>query len=133
MKPFHVNVNGEPWNPRHAALVPPPKAKREAEAEWHKGWLVVGHRPGECAAAEVARADEIRRWANMSDYELQQALRDRKREPKPWNEEEWRRTGRKHPAHARPFEVPQAAEEMKLLAIRSGWEDVEVTELAKRK
>lgn len=108
------------------------KAQKEAPEEWHKGWIVAGHRPGECAEAEKKRAAEVFFWESLSDEDRSDAMKDGKRAPKPWNEDEWRRMAPKHSLR-RPFAIESAAEEMKLMAERAGWEDVEVTELARRK
>ncbi len=59
--------------------------------------------------------------------------RSRGFKPAPWDEAKWRIAATKKRLRAKPFSIPQAAEEMAELCRRSGFEDVEVIELAKRK
>lgn len=127
----YVNASGTPWAPSDESLRKRPKAKKERPKEWHKGWAVVGHRPGECAEAAARHAEEAAEWAAKTDEQRASALKSGVREPKPWDEERWRRTARKHPLR-KPFEIPQAAEQMAELALRGGWEDVEIIELCQR-
>lgn len=109
-----VNVNGDRIDPHHtpSALAPrPPKPKKDGPAEHHKGWVVVGYEPGLIDRAMAVHAEV---------------------EETPFDLIKWMRHNRKTKVRARPFEVPSAADEMKALAEKAGWQHVEVIELAKR-
>ena len=129
----YVDASGKPWAPSIESLQSRPKAKRERPAEWHKGWVVVGHKPGECEAARRERESQLREWASMTDDARKKAIKDGLREPKPWDEDQWRLRAKKHFGRSRPFEIPAAADDMSALLRRAGWEDVEIIEQAKRK
>lgn len=131
-----VNVHGAPINPYHtpSALSPkPPKAKREAPAEWHKGWAVEGFAPGRIAEAEAIANAAVDEWQALGDAARAEVLKEGRRPPKPWSREDYIRTAKRTRVRTQPFEVVGAADEMAELARRSGWEEVRVVELAKRK
>lgn len=132
----YVNASGQPINPYHtpSALAPkPPKAKKEGPAEYHKGWRVVGYAPGRIAEAEARRRKDIDEWAALDDKTRSKKLAEGLRAPMPWDEEIWRQRNKPTAVRARPFEVVSAAEQLREMALRSGWQYVEVVELAKRK
>ncbi len=105
---------------------PKPRPKRDDEPEYHKGWVVVGHPPGACEAAKVKHKAAQRFYLDMAPAD-RKGLRD----PGLWSEEAWRRT--KKTRLRKPFEIESSADEMAALARKSGWEDVEVIQLTRRK
>lgn len=127
----YVTPSGAAWQPSSAKSGPKPK--REAPEEYHRGWIVVGHEPGECARARAERERAIEEARKMDDAERASAYKTGWREPKPWDEAQWRASARKHKLRSRPFEIESSAEQMAEMARKAGWEDVEVIELAKRK
>ena len=131
-----VNVHGSPINPYHtpSALAPrPPKAKKDAPSEWHKVRAVEGFAPGRIAEAEAIANAAVDEWQALGDAARAEVLKEGRRPPKPWSRDEYVRTARRTRVRTRPFEVVGAANEMAELARRSGWAEVQVVELAKRK
>ncbi len=126
-----VNASGQPWAP--SEIRPKIRPKKEAPEEWHKGFDVVGRDPGACAAAKALRDQECIEWDVMPEDARAKLLKEGKRKPSPWDEAKWRIAAPKKRLRAKPFSIPQAAQEMAELCRRAGFEDVEVTELAKRK
>lgn len=51
--------------------------------------------------------------------------------PKPWDEDFWRRNARKASVRSKPYEILSAAEQCAEMAIKAGWEDVEIVEVKK--
>ncbi len=132
MPPEYVNASGQPWSPSQQKPTRP-KAKKEAPEEWHKGFDVVGRDPGACEAARLKREQERIEWDVMPEDTRAKLLKEGKRKPSPWDEAKWRIAAPKKRLRAKPFSIPGAAQEMAELCRRSGFEDVEVIELAKRK
>lgn len=131
-----VNANGQPINPWHtpSALAPrPPKAQKDGPAEYHKGWRVVGYAPGRIAEAESQRRKDIEEWAALDGQTRSRKLAEGQRAPMPWDEEIWRQRNKPTTVSSRPFGTVSAAEQLREMAQRHGWQYVEVIELAKRK
>jgi len=130
-----VNANGQPINVEAMKLqaIPRRQSKKEAPAEFHKGWRVQGHAPG---AMEQARAESQRLtnlWNSQTELEKAEALRSGDRQPPEWDELKWRRDTRKKPVRSKPYEIPEAAKLCADMATKAGWLDIEVAELKKSK
>lgn len=128
----YVNVYGAPVSITPGG-VSKPKPKREQPAEWHKGWSVEGYPPGTIEAGRVSTEREYAVWQALSGEEQAKRIKAGVRAPKPYSLESWLRKNKPKKLRARPFETPTGAEDMARLAEGSGWERVEVVELAKRK
>jgi len=97
----------------------PKKAKAE-EKSYHNGWRVQGIPPGQLQEAREAR-ERLVRMAEKSGG----------REIKRWDEAHYLMNAKRKPVRSKPFEIPQAAQECKALAEKSGWLRVEIVELKK--
>lgn len=115
----YVNYRGEEIGLVHHEVMKKPK--KEQAAEYHNGWRVQGIPPG---ALEEARNEHRR--ASLAATENGKA-------PKEWDEEHWLMNSKRKPVRSKPYEVPEAAQECKALAEKSGWLRVEVVELKKEK
>jgi hypothetical protein len=82
-------------------------------------------------SAQAWRESEIARWLRMSESDNKAAKARGEREPKPWDEAEWRRTTTKKAVRSKPYEIPSSAEECAALALRAGWLDVETRAITK--
>lgn len=127
-----VNVYGDPVSITPGG-VSKPKPRREQPAEWHKGWSVEGYPPGAIEAGRVSTEREYAAWQALSGEEQAKRIRAGERPPKPYTLEGWLSKNKPKKVRARPFETPTGAKDMAALAAGSGWERVEVVELAKRK
>jgi hypothetical protein len=107
-----------------------PKASSVPETV-HRGWRVLGHPPGAMESAQAWRESEIARWLRMSESDNKAAKGRGEREPKPWDEAEWRRTTTKKAVRSKPYEIPAAAEACAELASRVGWIDIETRAITK--
>lgn len=105
----YVNFRGEAvaLDPtKHAK----PKATKPEKGEYHNGWRVQGVPPGA----------------------LEQARLEQRNNPR-WDEQNWLMNCRRVAVRSKPYEIPQAAQEAKALAEKSGWLRVEVVELKKER
>lgn len=116
----YVNYRGEEIGLVHHEVMK--KSKKEQAAEYHNGWRVQGIPPG---ALEEARADHRRKALLVSKHTGNAA--------KEWDEERWLMNAKRKAVRSKPYEVPEAAQECKALAEKSGWLRVEVVELKKEK
>ena len=97
-----------------------PAPKREAPDRFHKGWKVTG-----------VRLETLNDARAKAEKEAKEA-RDLGRRAKEWNEAQWLANAKGKPIRSKPYEVPQAAEECKALAEKSGlWLRVQVIEIKK--
>lgn len=105
-----------------------PKATRTppVEKSFHKGFRVEGHPPGAMAEAQKVAEAECAAFARQREQG-----RSTGKAPKAWDEATWRRTQKKRPVRAKPYEVPESAELCKTMATKEGWLDVEVREVKK--
>lgn len=104
-----------------------PKPVREQKG-YHKGFRVVGHAPG--AVEEAYHAHE----KAIHDYRKESPARRAEmglKEPKPWDEDFWRRNSKKTPLRSKPYEIYEAAELCAEMAKKDGWEDIEIIEVKK--
>jgi hypothetical protein len=85
--------------------------RKSGPDEFHKGWRVVGLPPGSQQEAEMKC----------------------KLEDKPFNLMHWLMTGRKRSVRAKPYELKDAAQVCADLALKAGWQAVEVRRIAKGK
>lgn len=95
---------------------------------YHKGWRVVGHAQG---AMESARHAHDRAMIEYHDASPKRRAEMGMKEPKPWDEDFWRRNTRKASVRSKPYEILSAAEQCAEMAIKAGWEDVEIVEVKK--
>lgn len=123
-----INIHGSPLNiDRMKATAPKRQVSApDQDAEYHKGFRVMGHPPG---ALESARDDAIKatnRWASMGADTRKQALGDGEREPKPWDEAIWRSEAKLKAVRSKPYELEAGANACATLAAKAGWIDVRV-------
>jgi hypothetical protein len=127
-----VNIHGQ-------TIVPPAATKKaaatrkEAPAEYHKGFRVEGHRPGAMEAARDFQISLCAEWEALPERERPRRLSEGLRPPKPWDEAIWRQRTKPKPVRSKPYEVPEAAEKCAEMARKAGWLDVRVTEVKKEK
>ena len=95
--------------------VPAPRVKRKQPESYHKGYRVLGVPP--CDLEDARR----------KHFEAQATAKN----PKDWDELHWLMNARKKPVNARPYELRAGAEKCAELAIRDGWQQVEIVELMK--
>jgi hypothetical protein len=111
-----VNLNGE------AVSTNPVKVKRakKLEAEsFHKGFRVVGIPPG---AYEQAVKD------NKREQETDKKIGgDVRADLPPY--EQWANQFKPRPVRAKPYEIQEAAAECARLAVKAGWDRVQITEI----
>jgi hypothetical protein len=96
----------------------PKKAKKDEQSH-HNGWRVQGIPPGALEEARKSAAAE-------AAY-----VRSQGKQSKEWDEQHWLMNAKRKPVRSKPYEVPQAAQECKALAEKSGWLRVEIVELKK--
>lgn len=95
---------------------------------YHKGFRVVGHAPGAMEEAQRANQAAIAEYRNASPVRrAEMGLK----EPKPWDEDSWRRNAKKTAIRSKPYEIYEAAEQCSQMAVLVGWEDVEIIEVKK--
>lgn len=89
---------------------------------YHKGWRVVGVKPGVLEDARRVANEEIARY---------QALTVKKgyRKPKPFDEVKFLQTARRSSVRSKPYELEQAARLCKEMAEKEGWLCVELVEV----
>jgi hypothetical protein len=114
-----VNHLGEVVSPGRLAASAPKRLKKEPKDSYHNGWRVQGIPPG---ALEAARTE------HHSDASGARLLG---KPFKDWDESHWLMNAKRKPVRAKPYEVPQAAQECKAMAEKAGWLRVEVVELKK--
>lgn len=104
------------------------REKREAPEKFHRGFRVEGHPPGAIESARLAHEQHKRDFDTASP----EARADgRMRDPGLWNEQRWRNTTRKKAVRSRPYELSDAADQCREMAIKAGWTDVVVTAVCK--
>lgn len=133
----YVNANGQPLNiagmEALAKMQRRPVAKKDAPAEFHKGWRVQGHPPGAMEEARNESERLTRLWDLQGEQQKAEALRGGERPPPTWNSRAWRTSTKKKPVRSRPYEVPEAARLCADMATKGGWLDIEVVELKRSK
>lgn len=104
-----------------------PRAPKDAVG-YHKGWRVVGHAPGAMEEAQRENQAAIAGYRNASpSRRAEMGLK----EPKPWDEDFWRRNARKTAIRSKPYDIYSSAELCADMARKEGWEDVEIVEVKK--
>ncbi len=114
------------------ALAPKRKAKQKdgAPQVFHKGYRVVGHAPGSLEKAHNLNVEEWRRWNSHDANQRARAIKDGRRPPPMWDEEQWRLRTKKTAVRTKPYEIAAAADECAELARKQGWLDVQVLALS---
>lgn len=102
------------------------KTKSEAPEAYHRGYRVVGHKPGAMERAKEAADFAVQRWINTHPADRTKLGL---KQPKPWDEIAWRRNAPKTTIKA--FDIASAADLAASIAKRDGWTEVEVIELKK--
>ena len=106
-------------------------SKAERPDEYHRGYSVEGFPPGFIDAAQKQADDSLAAWHAMSNEKREAAEKDGRREPKPWDLDQFLIRTKRKKVRSRPYEVEAAASECKALAERAGWTHVIVNELKK--
>lgn len=96
------------------------------QSSYHKGFRVVGHKAG---AMEEARQQSEHDHAGYLRLTPAERLQRGMKQPKPWDEESWRRNSKKDSVRSKPYEILEAAEQCAEMARKAGWEDVEIIEV----
>lgn len=96
----------------------------------HHGFIVEGYRPDQVAEAKRVADEDVARWAAMTDEVRRRAIREGRREPKPWDEEAWLRKN-KPKRVGRAYSMPDAAEVAMDLARKAGWTHLGVRALTR--
>lgn len=128
-----VNIHGQPWkptDPRSTTKVKPTGGGNKPAAS-HKGFRVVGHPPGSLEEARTAALKAYADWHALTEAEQAKRRKSGAKEPKPWDEAQWRKSSKVTAVRSKPYEVISAAEECKAMAERAGWIDVRVDALIK--
>jgi hypothetical protein len=127
-----VNFRGERVST--AATQKPYRPKKAEATEFHKGWLVQGIPPG---ALEQAEHDHPRLIADAIAWneriQKEKGLGKARQVPGPWDADVWLNAAKRVPVRRKPYEVPDAAQQCKVLAEKAGWLRVEVIEIKKTK
>ena len=118
-----TNINGTPLDiNRMKAAVPKKVRTTEARAEYHKGFRVVGLPPGTTEEARIAH-EKARAAAATSGIA---------RMPFPWDVVVFQMNAKKKAIRSKAYELRSAADECAALAVKAGWEAVEVLALTKQ-
>jgi hypothetical protein len=104
-----------------------PKVAREREAQ-HMGFVVEGYPPGMVDEAERLARENLSRWLSHDDEQRRKLAVQGKREPKPWDIDDFMRKNKRKRV-LKPYSMPEAAEQCKALAAKQGWTHLVVTEL----
>lgn len=110
-----INIHGQAISiGSRTSHVPPPRSKRNADAEKrHMGWAVTGFSP-----EHLAEAKRVHEEAQKDDETL-----------KPWDEAAYMNGHRPQKARSKPYLIPGAAGECAEMLKRAGWVRVQVEEL----
>lgn len=125
-----VNIHGARVIPT-AGTRKPARPKKDAPAEFHKGFRVEGHPPGALESAREAAIKECEEWGRLTEKERNRRTSEGMRSPKPWDEDTWRARTKLKPVRSKPYELAQAADVCADMARKAGWLDVRVIELKK--
>lgn len=110
------------------------KVKAEGANEWHKGFRVQGIKPGALEDAEKEHPRLIADAVSWNERVASGKITGKaKPVPGPWDPAKWLNEAKRWPVRSKGYEVPEAAQECKALAEKSGWLRVEVVELKKAK
>jgi hypothetical protein len=126
-QPITFSFRGQQVTAEQFEAMTTPAKKRVPKSgpdAYHRGYRVVGHPPGAMESAHEAADEAIGNWRV-----LPQSVKSGMKEPKPFNEDQWRRNTGKKVAKTTDLHEPAllAAE----IARKSGWIDVDVIELKK--
>ena len=126
-------VNGQPVS-EAALLASAPKASRpkaERPDQYHKGWRVMGHRPGAVDAACEAARIAFDAWEALTPTEQAAKIAKGSRAPKPWDLKAWLEKAKRKPVRSKPYSLKSAAEMCAEMARKEGWTHVEAVEISK--
>lgn len=128
--PLTFTVNGQQVTAEQFEAMAQKKKPRAPKdpVGYHKGWRVVGHAPGAVEDAYHAHDRAIQEYRNASPKRRAEMVL---KEPKPWDEDFWRRNSKKTALRSKPYEIYEAAELCADMARQDGWEDVEIIEVKK--
>lgn len=115
-----VNIHGQRVSV--AAIKQPAKAKSTGPEEFHKGFRVVGIPPG---AWDLAKA--------QSEGDIAYAKRHDHKVPEPLTYEYFANSFKAKPVRSKPYELREAADQCRELAIKAGWDRVFVVEIKRTK
>lgn len=126
-------VNGRIVSAEELTRTAKPVAKKTTQGadNYHKGWRVAGHPPGSMETAKALADEAWLRWERKDEAQKAKAMRGGEKPPKPWDEAAWHLRAPLKAVRSKPYEVPEAADECRLLALKSGWMDVVVIEMKK--
>ena len=126
-QPGYVNYRGE-----RIGLVDHGMRKRAKpeEESFHKGWRVVGIRPGALQEEEKRHPQLIADTVAWNERVASDKSAGRARPvPGPWDPVRWLKETKKTPIRSKPYSLQSAAAECKALAERAGWLAVEIVEI----
>jgi hypothetical protein len=103
-----------------------PKPKPDGPGAYHRGYRIVGHKPGGVQAAKEDADFAVQKWINTAPGDR---IRLGMRQPKVWDEIWWRNNGPK--TTIKTVDIARAADEAADLARRYGWTEVEIVALTK--
>lgn len=118
-----TNINGVPLDiNRMKADAPKKVRKAEAPGSYHKGFRVVGLPPGTTEEARIAN----------EKARVMVAMCGTGRMPAPWDAATFQMNAKKKAIRTKAYELRAAADECAALAVKAGWEAVEVLSLTKQ-
>ena len=86
----------------------------------HKGWRVSGIKPGMLDEARQAH-ERLCQMAQQADG----------KPPEPFDEAAWLRTAKRTAVRSKPYLLQEAALQCKEMAIKTGWQEVQLQEIKK--
>jgi hypothetical protein len=107
------------------------KSRAEPPDQYHKGWRVMGHRPGAVEAACEAARVEFDAWEALAPTEQAAKIAKGSRAPKPWDLKVWLEKAKCKPVRSKPYSLKSAADLCAEMARKEGWTHVELVELTK--
>lgn len=115
-----VNIHGQ----RVSVDAVKTAAKKRATGpdEFHKGWRVVGIPPGAWDLAKAKNEGDIA-YANRHGHKA----------PEPLTYEFFANSFKAKPVRSKPYELREAADQCRALAIKAGWDRVFVVEIKRTK
>lgn len=116
-----VNIHGDRLC-ISADTKPARRPKSEGPEEFHKGFRVVGIPPGAFDAAKLQHEADVRYAERMNE-----------RPPAPLVYETFANGFKSKPVRSKPYELREAADQCRELAIKAGWDRVFVVEIKRTK
>lgn len=116
-----VNIHGQRVSVD--AVKAAPKQRASGPDEFHKGWRVVGIPPGAWERAKANREADIRLATSAGSSKI----------PPELTYEFFANSFKGKPVRSKPYELREAADQCKELAIKAGWDRVFVVEMKRTK